>query len=66
MSAKKKAKHNQCVALISLWIKMEWHIKSVKLEKKVTIDENFQRKEHNNNNNKTKEQNLKETCGKSE
>ena len=48
---------------------MEWHIKSVKLEKKVTIDENFQRKENNNNNNnnnKTKEQNLKETCGKSE
>ena len=43
---------------------MQWHIKSVKFEEKVTVDENFRKK--NNNNYKTKEQNLKETCAKSE
>ena len=42
---------------------MQWHIKSVKVEEKVTIDENFrEKKNNNNNNNNTKEQNLKETC----
>ena len=40
-----KTKHNQRVALISLWIKMQWHIKSVKLEEKVTVDENFRKKQ---------------------
>lgn len=49
---KNKTKHNQHVALISLWIKMQWHIKSVKFEEKVTVDENFRKKKQQQQQNK--------------